>query len=50
MENRSCRTMSVYEVLRKSNILWNLMITEMEAREMADFEEDVGCDISAGPN
>ncbi len=25
-------------------------ITEAEAREMARFEEEVGCDISAGPD
>lgn len=25
-------------------------ITEAEAREMAKFEEEVGCDISAGPD
>lgn len=27
-----------------------LKITEAEAREMARFEEEVGCDISAGPD
>jgi hypothetical protein len=25
-------------------------ITEAEAREMAKFEEEVGCDVSAGPD
>jgi hypothetical protein len=25
-------------------------ISEAEAREMADFEEAVGCDVSAGPD
>lgn len=25
-------------------------VTEAEAREMAQFEAEVGCDISAGPN
>jgi hypothetical protein len=25
-------------------------ISEAEAREMADFEESVGCDVSAGPD
>lgn len=25
-------------------------ITEAEAREMAQFEKEVGCDISAGPD
>lgn len=26
------------------------MVTEEEAREMARFEEEAGCDISAGPD
>ncbi len=36
--------------MNKAMVVMEFKITEAEAREMARFEEEVGCDISAGPD
>jgi hypothetical protein len=36
--------------MNEARVVMEFKITEAEAREMARFEEEVGCDISAGPD